>query len=74
MPKLPKPLLTEIHHRFMRLDVLDLRVVDRISFHFYSKELESLNRDLEMVFDVTWHTKSRFWAEVEFGSKIMTML
>ena len=51
MPKLPKPLLSEIHNRFVRLDLLDLRVVDRISSHFYSKELESSNRDLEMVFD-----------------------
>ena len=49
--------------------MLDLRVVDRISSHFYSKELESSNRDLEMVFDVTWHSKSRFWAEVEFGKQ-----
>ena len=49
--------------------MLDLRVVDRISFHFYSKELESLNRDLEMVFDVTWHTKSRFGAELKVGNR-----
>ena len=49
--------------------MLDMRVVDRISSHFYSKELESLNRDLEMVFDVTWHTKSRFEAELEVGIK-----
>ena len=66
---MPKPLLTDIHHRIVRLDVLDLRVVDRISSHFYSKELESLNRDLEMVFDVTWHTKSRFGAELEVGNR-----